>query len=66
MVLTKFTKETKSGETVVFTQAILYTSILKSSHSIVSRRISSLGMYQKVLGVMTRRLQKRMSQMDEN
>jgi hypothetical protein len=45
---------------------VLYTSTLESSHSIVRRHISSLRMYQKVLRVMTHRLQKKMSQMDEN
>jgi hypothetical protein len=61
----EFTKETKSEVTVVFT-SVLYTSILNSSHSIVRRRVSNLGMHQKVLEVMTCRLQKRLSQTDKN
>ena len=61
----EFTKETKSEATVVFT-SVLYTSILRSSHRIVRRRVSNLGMHQKVLEVMTRRLQKRSSQTDKN
>jgi hypothetical protein len=53
----EFTKETKSGEAVVFTSSLIYcTSTLELSHSIVRRCVSSLGMYQKVLGVIMHRL----------
>jgi hypothetical protein len=50
----EFTKETKSKATVVFTSDLIY-KYTKVESAYSKRRVSSLGMYQKVLGKMTRR-----------